>query len=85
MKPIATMALLLFCSTVAVAQQNPTYIYMYDANAIPGLSYNTDIDGITLPILQYPTDLCPATCASAPTYSWPDTGTPSFATWTGAS
>ncbi len=98
MKPIAMTALLLFCSALALAQQNHTTIYMYDANAIPGVSYTSYIDGVTIPVLQSNADYncticgtsvsCACTsltsCAATPTspYTWPDSGTPSFGAWT---
>ena len=79
MKPIATMALFLFCSAVALAQQNPTYIYMYDASAADASTsyYYDNIDGVTISIPQTSADLCNTGCAYPPTYNWPST----YSTW----
>jgi hypothetical protein len=67
---------------------------MYDGDLIPGVAYNANIDGVTIPILQVNADNCSimgtSTSCAVPntppnTYAWPDTGTPSFGTWTGTS
>jgi hypothetical protein len=82
MKPIAMTAFLLFCPALVPAQQNPTYIYMYDASAAEATTshYYDNIDGVTVSWVQSSADACGSTACTPSTYTWPD-GSGVFGAW----
>jgi hypothetical protein len=74
------------CSIFAATQQNHTYIYMYDNAVAPSVAYTSNIDGVTIPVLQTSVDYtsCSGTCTLDFNSHW-STADAGFTNWTGQS